>query len=84
MEEQTATVNEISHSVQSAAEGSAGIASDIEMIAGAATSNSEELEKISETMQTVLSISTDLAESVSGFKVDNTPAATSDESPTEQ
>ena len=84
VEEQTATVNEISHSVQSAAEGSAGIASDIEMIAGAATSNSEELEKVSETMQTVLSISTDLAESVSGFKVDNTPAATSDESPTEQ
>lgn len=84
VEEQTATVNEISHSVQSAAEGSAGIASDIEIIAGAATSNSEELEKVSETMQTVLSISTDLAESVSGFKVDNTPAATSDESPTEQ
>ncbi|WP_249288906.1 methyl-accepting chemotaxis protein [Mobiluncus curtisii] len=83
VEEQTATVNEISHSVQSAAEGSAEIASDIEMIAGAATSNSEELEKVSATMQTVLSISTDLAESVSGFKVDNIPTATANESPAE-
>ena len=76
-------MNEISHSVQSAAEGSAEIASDIEMIAGAATSNSEELEKVSATMQTVLSISTDLAESVSGFKVDNIPTATANESPAE-
>ena len=75
VEEQTATVNEISHSVQSAAEGSANIAADVENIATAALQNSKELEQISTTMQTVLGISTNLAQAASGFKVDDTPTA---------
>ena len=84
VEEQTATVNEISHSVQSAAEGSANIAADVENLATAALQNSKELEQISTTMQTVLGISTNLAQAASGFKVDNTPTVTAAEPPTEQ
>lgn len=75
VEEQTATVNEISHSVQSAAEGSASIATDVQTLAGAAENNSRELGEMYSTMQSVVSISTGLAEAVSGFKVDEIPAA---------